>query len=1150
MPFAAWSSLLFAFVVAPSMALVAAQEPASAVDSVPLAALGVSDAPGGVDFRDAAKVRDELTRVRDAVEKLDPQAQAGLVRQLKRQQDVLARQRDLLAERERLAPLQAETSEAALQAARAARDAARVASTAFDSVALQEQLRETADPEALAAQLGAARSAVDIATTELAAAAGEVASLPRKLDDARASLLAAHAELEALRSRGAAAADEPIDIEPLEQALAAEEELVHHRQRIAWLELLAPWLERRHELRSTRLQQALANQELAAATLAAARRLAQESLAEATRRAGDEVKQRERELAESGDERDRGWHEEALATSRLDAEERAQAESQAAIEQRREAAEQELVQARSQRDGYRARYRGTAAGERRDDATQVAREINELQALTRFFDHQAARSELRGELRAAEAAQAAHAEATRARREQLIARREATRAIFTPDEWTKREAARWSDLEAKRVAVETPLARSTAERAALARRRLDIEEQVWEARNDALAILRSENLFLVEESEITRATLAGGVDDLMALPSWALDRAAAFAGWCALPGRLRSLAWCVLALLPLALLVVLPRLWLKRRIDGLLGRELASLPTRAALLFAHLGRCACTAAAFWLAPRIAASLLVDLPELAVELLHAIGDRIAIFWLGLGLVHELLHPDPPERQLLAVDRRTSRRVGAGVLLLLWMSLSVALLELLLTRLAYRNVGAMAAVDLAHNVAAGATLVFVLLQRQLLMSLLPEPDRTIGRLLRSAAGLIHPMLVLLVPTVVVLDAVGYRIFAGFITRVAILALTAFPIGSIAYQAVVFVLEGWRDRHLAKVAGNEASVEREQARVRALDEIARFLLRIAVILLVGFALLQFTGTSFASLRSFFERPLPFQAATELAARKTWWDVVVAVLIAVLALRIARHLKLALESLLLPLTQLARSTQYTITTLVVYLLHGIGFWLALTQLLDLRNLGYLVAALSVGIGFGLQEIISNFVSGVILLIERPIKPGDTIGLGDGSVGTVRELGIRATTIQTTDNIHILVPNREFITQRVVNHDAIDPRVRTSIAVGVAYGSDVKRVRDVLLEVAAKDGRVLKKPAPDVQFANFGDSALDFRLYVWLEDSTQVPRVASDLRFAIDAAFARFGIAIPFPQREVVLRADKPLRVTLDPPTPPGPQVPPRGDT
>jgi potassium efflux system protein len=233
--------------------------------------------------------------------------------------------------------------------------------------------------------------------------------------------------------------------------------------------------------------------------------------------------------------------------------------------------------------------------------------------------------------------------------------------------------------------------------------------------------------------------------------------------------------------------------------------------------------------------------------------------------------------------------------------------------------------------------------------------------------------------------------------------------------------------------------------------------------------------------------------------------------------------------------MTQLEASTQYTVTMLVTHGVTALGLWLAVTQVVDVTSLGYLVAALSVGIGFGLQEIISNFVSGLILLLERPLKPGDTIEFGAGSVGEVRELGIRATTIRTADNIHVLVPNRELVTQRVVNHDAIDPRIRVTIQVGAAYGSDTKLVRQVLEEAAARDGRVLEKPAPEVFLLEFADSALQFMLACWVADAKQRFQVASDLRFAIDAAFRRAGLAMPFPQRDVWLRSERPLRIALE---------------
>jgi len=1143
-------------------ALLGAFAPARAQETPPAAArpssldgLGQGDTPGGVDFGDPAAVLAELARVREAYAKLDAAAQPGLARQLQRQQDVLSRQRDFLPQHERLKQLKVEASAPELATAAAQRDAALAALATDDPDALLGQLRATTDAAAMASRLAnefegpwnGARRLADTADAAFADAESEGKALPRLLDESRAAQTSVRAELEAIRARRLEPDlpdSERADL--FEQSLAAEEELVHHRMRAAFLEEAQPWIERRVTLLAARQQQARAEEQLAASRLAVARRHAQSLLAEAKQRADDEVVAREAALAASQDERDRLWNEVALEVSRLAAQQRAAEGEAGTLADRLAAAQKALAAAKAQHDGYVARYRGEGTVVR-DDPAQVALEIEALQAQTHYFDYQAERAELRTQLRAAVLAATETAERGREVARMLAERRDRARALVDDAAWAALEP-RWTGLAEQLHVADAALAELGRSRIATLRRLLAAEEESWEARNAALAVVRSENLFLVEESEISRDSLLSGFDDLASLPKRTLELGGAARDWIGGAGHPRSLLLCLAGLLPLALLVVAPRWWLGRLIARLSTRDLASQPVRTALLLAHVGRRACTAAALWIAPQIATALLADLPEVAVELLHGLGRFAAVFWLLLAVARELFHADPAERMVFTVDRTTARRVGAALTFLLWFSLGYVAIDLVLQRVAYRNLGAIAALDLVHKTVVGAIAVFVLCQRQLLLSLLPGTERALGLLLRRVVAFLQPFLVLLVPATVVLDAVGYRILAAFITRVALLVVAAFPIGSIAYQAIVFALEAWRERRLADVAKQPESAEAESERIRALDEIARFLLRVAIVVLLLVAMLQFTGTSATSLRSFFDRPLPLQDDTAPALRRTWWNVLLAVVIVFLSIRVARHLKIALESLILPLTHLARATQYTITTLVVYVLHGFGFWLALTQVLQLQNLGYLVAALSVGIGFGLQEIISNFVSGLILLVERPIKPGDTITLGDGSVGTVRALGIRATTIQTGDNLHILVPNREFITQRVVNHDAIDPRVRATIDVGVAFGSDVKRVRDTLLEVAANDGRLLARPAPEVTFVRFGESALEFRLQVWLASSGMRGRIESDLRFAVDAAFARAKIAIPFPTRDLQLRSDAPLRVAVEPPAAKPPEPPPPG--
>mgnify|MGYP003642317496 CR=1 FL=1 len=187
----------------------------------------------------------------------------------------------------------------------------------------------------------------------------------------------------------------------------------------------------------------------------------------------------------------------------------------------------------------------------------------------------------------------------------------------------------------------------------------------------------------------------------------------------------------------------------------------------------------------------------------------------------------------------------------------------------------------------------------------------------------------------------------------------------------------------------------------------------------------------------------------------------------------------------------------------------------------ISLSSLAALGAVLMVGIGFGLQNIAQNFISGLIILLERPIKEGDVVQVG-GVSGRVVDIQARSTLIQTRNDVSILVPNSQFISEQVINESFSGHQIRYSVSVGVAYGSDTKLVKDTLMAVAAENSKVLKNPAPDVLFTEFGDSSLNFELRVWLEDLWAYTVVLSELRFAIDAEFREKKITIPFPQRDL----------------------------
>ncbi len=197
-----------------------------------------------------------------------------------------------------------------------------------------------------------------------------------------------------------------------------------------------------------------------------------------------------------------------------------------------------------------------------------------------------------------------------------------------------------------------------------------------------------------------------------------------------------------------------------------------------------------------------------------------------------------------------------------------------------------------------------------------------------------------------------------------------------------------------------------------------------------------------------------------------------------------------------------------------------------------------FLGGAIAIGVGFGAQNIINNFISGWILIAERPVRLGDVVEV-DGQHGRVEHIAARCTRIRRTDGIDLLVPNSMLLESVVTNWTLVDDQVRAIVRVGIAYGSNVAQARDLIAAAAAADQRVQNNPAPVIIFEDFGDNALILDLYFWTQANQpmQMRQVCSDLRFAIDKCFAEAGIVIAFPQRDVHLNAPGPITVRLQHP-------------
>ena len=273
--------------------------------------------------------------------------------------------------------------------------------------------------------------------------------------------------------------------------------------------------------------------------------------------------------------------------------------------------------------------------------------------------------------------------------------------------------------------------------------------------------------------------------------------------------------------------------------------------------------------------------------------------------------------------------------------------------------------------------------------------------------------------------------------------------------------------------------------------------------------------------------------------AVRMSLGDLLLFTLVAWLSFVVSNGIRFLLEEDVFPRVQLAKGLPLALSRMAQYAILFVGFSMALGVLgLDLTKVTILAGAVGVGVGFGLQTIVNNFISGLILLFERPIRVGDAIQIGEFQ-GEVRRIGIRASTVRTWEGADVIVPNSHLVSERVANWTFAEPMRRMDIRVGVAYGTDPQRMIDLLLRVAAEHAKVLREPGPVALFLGFGESALNFELRAWTDWVGEWVLIRSELTVAVNAALAKAGIAIPFPQRDV--------RVRMVGEVPPGPAA---GDT
>lgn len=507
--------------------------------------------------------------------------------------------------------------------------------------------------------------------------------------------------------------------------------------------------------------------------------------------------------------------------------------------------------------------------------------------------------------------------------------------------------------------------------------------------------------------------------------------------------------------------------------------------------------------------------------LAEELVNAGMAVVIARWLSLHLFPIVEDPQSA-LNMSAADRRAARRMA----LLLGLTAGVEMLYAPFIAPEQQPLTAKAAL-MFPMVVVGA--FFLWRMARLLQT--HQPRRTLNeetevdaspffdRMLRIGARL----LTLLALTAPVLGAAGYMAAARHLV---------FPaIASLALIGLVMVLHRLITAIHAAILGDE-----ERGSQGLVPALAGLVLSLMVLPLLA---LQW-GARETDLLELWTR---FSTGIPIGASRLSPGSILSFLLAFAAgYAITRALQGALGTSVLPKTSMERGAQKAVVSGIGYLgITGAALLAFSVAGIDLSGFAIVAGALSVGIGFGLQNIVSNFVSGIILLIERPVSEGDWIEVGKTS-GIIERISVRSTMIETFDRAKVIVPNADLITGAVTNYTKSSRTGRVIVPISVAYGSDTKRVEAVLREIAMSEPMVVSEPGPGVFFMRFGADALEFEIRAILRDVNFKLSVASSINHKIAERFAAEGIEIPFAQREVILRNPEVLREMLDPPPPPAP--------
>src|SRR3989339_680070 len=523
--------------------------------------------------------------------------------------------------------------------------------------------------------------------------------------------------------------------------------------------------------------------------------------------------------------------------------------------------------------------------------------------------------------------------------------------------------------------------------------------------------------------------------------------------------------------------------------------------------------------------------------------------IATYKVFKGFLIEAFSPEKGDKKLFTSLAYVSpRHLYKSLSIILSFSLVLLSIISVLTIFQYKS-DVLELLWFVYRVGMLILLLWLATQKTLIFKLLPGAESQLGRFIHRIITVIYPVFITFIVSLFAIRSLGYPVLTYVLLKTCIksfiIAFIAFWVWKFLVYRLNYVREmRLKSEHIKKDTPDEKKFHTVTAIYHVSFNYVVSIIAAVVIIRVWVKtfrdsidspaapyLVQKTFGQIGAILGIIGNGLKYRFIFEEGRYTTPLKIIFALIVLFVSFFIARYIKTLLDEKVFYKLRLERGLKQTLSTLTRYIIIGIAALIGLNLAgIPLRSLAIFAGAFGIGIGFGMQNIIGNFISGIILLFERPMRVGDVITLEDGTLGTIEKISARCTTIQTPDAITITVPNSKFIENRITNWTHPKTQMRGFVSVGVAYGSDTNLVKKCLLQIARQNPQVKTFPAPFVRFAEFGDSALIFQLYFWADDPGKRWFTQSELNFAIDDVFRKNKIEIAFPQQDIHIRSIAPF--------------------